>query len=551
MAEFDYIIIGAGSAGCVLADRLSKDGRSTVLVLEAGGSDRNFWIRMPIGYGRTFYDPRINWMFEAEPCAQTGGRRSYWPRGKVVGGSGSINALIYCRGLPGDFADWESLGATGWDWDTVRTHYEAIETRIDENGRASGTGPLHVTDVRREIHPSNRHYFAMAREMGLPITDDCNGEQPEGITHYRITTRRARRWSSADAFLRPALKRPNVTLVTHALVERVVIAGGQARGVSALLPTGRAEFSARSEIIISAGAVNSPKLLQLSGIGPGALLREFGIDPVFENENVGGNLQDHLGINYYYKATEPTLNSMLAPWWGKLWHGARYVLTRRGPLGLSVNQCGGFVRSRPGLERPDQQIYLNPVTYTTTPEGRRSVVNPDPFPGFILSFQPARPTSRGRIDIRSNDVMEAPRIVPNYLSTAKDLEDVIAGGRLIQRMARTRAIRAFAREAMAPDIEGMGDDGILEDFRQRCGTVFHPVSTCRMGESPATAVLDPELRVFGVRGLRVADASAFPCITSGNTNAPTIMLAHRAAELIMRDRETGPISVQHRPEACS
>ncbi|HLS19819.1 MAG TPA: GMC family oxidoreductase N-terminal domain-containing protein, partial [Paracoccaceae bacterium] len=236
MAEFDYIIIGAGSAGCVLAERLSKDGNSTVLVLEAGGSDRNFWIRMPIGYGRTFFDPRINWMFEAEPCSQTGGRRSYWPRGKVVGGSGSINALIYCRGLPGDFADWEALGATGWGWETVRAHYEAIETRIDENGQASGTGPLHVTNVRREIHPSNRHYFAMAREMGLPITDDCNGEQPEWITHYRITTRRSRRWSSADAFLRPSLKRTNVTLVTDALVERILIADGQARGVSAILP---------------------------------------------------------------------------------------------------------------------------------------------------------------------------------------------------------------------------------------------------------------------------------------------------------------------------
>ena len=544
MAEFDYIIVGAGSAGCVLADQLSKDGTSTVLVLEAGGSDRSFWIRTPIGYGRTFFDPRINWMYETEVDPNTGSRTSYWPRGKVVGGSGSINALIYCRGMPGDFADWEKLGATGWGWDAARAHYEAIETRIDEDGNASGGGPLYVTNVKREIHPCNRHYFAMAREMGLPVTEDCNGPNPEGVTHYRITTKGGRRWSSADAFLKPALKRRNVRLVTNAMVERIDMRGGRAAGVSVLLAGGRQQFRARKEVIVSAGAVNSPKLLQMSGIGPGELLSGMGIEIVRDNANVGGNLQDHLGINYYYKATEPTLNSMLSPWWGKLFQGMRYVLFRRGPLGLSVNQCGGFVRSRAGLDRPDQQLYLNPVTYTTSPSNKREIINPDPFAGFILSFQPSRPSSRGRIDIRSKDPAAAPRIVPNYLSTQQDLDDVVAGGRLIQRMARTAAIRAFTREAMAPDIEHLDDGAILEDFRQRCGSVFHPVSTCRMGRSEATAVVGPDLKVFGVEGLRVADASAFPNITSGNTNAPTIMLAHRAASLILQDRPRGPVSIQ-------
>ncbi|MGE0241730.1 MAG: GMC family oxidoreductase, partial [Parvibaculaceae bacterium] len=345
MAEFDFIVVGAGSAGCVLAEQLSKDGASTVLVLEAGGSDRSFWIRMPIGYGRTFADPRVNWMYETDADPATGARKSYWPRGKVVGGSSSINALIYCRGLPGDFADWETLGATGWGWDEVRSHYEAVESRIGEDGAISGTGPLYVSDVRREIHPCNRHYFAMAREMGLPVTEDCNGPTPEGVTHYRITTKDGCRWSAADAFLRPALKRRNVTLLTEALVERVVITQGRATGVCVLLSSGRQQFQARKDVIVCAGAVNSPKLLQLSGIGPGKLLRALGIDIVRANDNVGGNLQDHLGISYFYKATEPTLNSMLSPWWGKLLQGARYVLTRRGPLGLSVNQCGGFVRS--------------------------------------------------------------------------------------------------------------------------------------------------------------------------------------------------------------
>ena len=540
LTEFDYIIVGAGSAGCVLADKLSKDGTSTVLVLEAGGSDNNFWIKTPIGYGRTFYDPKINWKYEAEADPNTGSRKSYWPRGKVVGGSGSINALVYCRGLPHDFEDWQNLGATGWGWDEVLAHYQEIETRVNEDGSTSGEGPLYVNNVRKEIHSCNRHYFAMAEEMGFPITDDCNGPNPEGVTHYRITTKNARRWSSADAFLRPALKRTNVTLLTGAMVERVIIVNGQAKGVSALLPSGRMQFDVRREVIVSAGSVNSPKLLQMSGIGPGGLLSELGIEVVRNNANVGGNLQDHLGIEYFYKATEPTLNSMLSPWWGKLFHGMRYVLARRGPLGLSVNQCGGFVRSDPAFDRPDQQLYLNPVTYTTAPSDTQPVINPDPFDGFVLSFQPTRPSSRGRIDIQSPEVSVAPRITPNYLSTQKDLDDVVAGGRLIQRMARTPAMRAFTKEVMAPDIEQFDDEAILEDFRQRCGTVFHPVSTCRMGPSDATAVVGPDLKVFGITGLRVADASAFPNITSGNTNAPTIMLAHRAASLIVQDRRRRP-----------
>lgn len=533
MDTFDYIIVGAGSAGCVLADRLSAGGSNRVLVLEAGGSDSSFWIRTPIGYGRTFFDPRINWMYRTEPDPQTDGRVSYWPRGKVIGGSSSINALIYCRGLPADFADWQAAGATGWGWGDVRPHYEALESRILADGTVEGNGPLFVSDVRNETHPSNRHYFAMAEELGFPVTDDCNGDAPEGVTCYRITTRRGKRWSAADAFLKPALARPNVTLIKNGLVERILVNGRRAVGVSVRTASGVQTFKAVKEVIVSAGAVNSPKLLQLSGVGPGHLLQRLGIPVVMANDNVGANLQDHLGINYYYKATEPTLNSMLSPWWGKVLQGARYLLTRHGPLSLSVNQCGGFLRSREGLDRPDQQLYLNPVTYTTSPADKRPIINPDPFPGFILSFQPAQPTSRGTIEVKSTKPEDAPRIVPNYLSTAKDLEDVVAGGQLIQRMARTDAMRRFMKEAIAPDILTLDDDGILEDFRKRCGSVFHPVSTCRMAANASSGVTDNQLRVFGIEALRVIDASSFPSITSGNTNAPTIMLAHRAADLIL------------------
>ncbi len=534
MDEFDFIVVGAGSAGCVLADRLTENGRYSVLLLEAGGSDMNPWIKMPAGYGKTFYDPAVNWRFEAEPDPGTGGRKSYWPRGKVVGGSGSINALVYFRGLPGDFDDWRDAGATGWGWDDVRPHFEAIERPVDTMGRARGAGPLAVRDVSDQIHRANRHFFAAGGELGVPINDDYLESTAEGIFVYRINTSKGMRCSSADAFLRPALKRRNLKLVTRALVNRVLFENGRAARIEYSRGGQTVSARARREIVLSAGSVSSPGILQRSGIGPGRLLQDMGLPVIHENANVGGNLQDHLAISYYYKATEPTLNNVLSPWWGKALCGLRYVLTRKGPLSLSVNQSGGFLRSDPGRARPDQQIYFNPVTYTTTRAGTRTVINPDPFPGFIISFQPARPTSRGRIDIRSPNPADAPAIRPNYLATDQDCRDVVAGGRLIQSFVRTAAMRRLIQEAMPPDLAGMDDAGILADFRERCGTVYHPVSTCAMGPDPTRAVVDPLLRVFGVEGLRVVDASVFPNVTSGNTNAPTMMVAHRAAAMILK-----------------
>jgi choline dehydrogenase len=291
---------------------------------------------------------------------------------------------------------------------------------------------------------------------------------------------------------------------------------------------------ARRELILSAGAVGSPQLLQLSGVGPGELLQRLGIPVVVANENVGANLQDHLAITYYYKSTGRTLNNELAPWWGKAWAGLRYLFQGQGPLGLSVNQCGGFVRSAATAPRPDLQLYFAPLTYVSTQKpGRRQVINPDPWPGFLISFQPARPTSRGRIDIRSPDPGTPPRISPNYLATTKDLEDIVAGGRLLQALMRTRALQRLAREAIPPDLGRLDDDGLVADFRERAGSVFHPVSTCRMARSPDEGVVDAALRVFGAIGLRVVDASAFPQLTTGNTNAPTMMLAHKAADAIL------------------
>ena len=326
--EFDYIVVGAGSAGCVLADRLSADGKTTVLVLEAGGHDRRLWINMPIGYGKTFYDERVNWKFEAEPDPQLKNRRIYFPRGKVVGGSSSINAMVYCRGLPGDFDDWAAMGNTGWSWDEVRPVYESFERRVDADGATTlNGGALFVSDVRKQLHPMERHFFAGALQAGLPFTEDFNGTQPEGVGRYQINTWKGMRWSGADAFLRPALRRGKVQLHTKAMAERVLFEGRRAVGVAYRRGGAAHTARARCAVVLSAGAIQSPQLLQLSGVGPAGLLQKHGIPVVLAQEQVGANLQDHLAMSYYYKATEPTLNNVLSSCWGKLRVGAQYLIT--------------------------------------------------------------------------------------------------------------------------------------------------------------------------------------------------------------------------------
>jgi len=533
VTEFDYIIVGAGSAGCVLADRLSADGRTRVLVLEAGGSDARLWIKLPIGYGRTFADPAVNWRYQTEASPGLDGRSMYWPRGRVVGGSSSINALVYCRGMPVDFDDWHRMGNTGWSWDEVLPFFERSERRVDSQGGVRGTGALDIKDVSPFLHATREHWFAAARELALPATEDFNGPQPEGVGCYQVTIRDGRRWSAADAFLRPALRRSNLVLQTGAWVSRVLIEQGRAVGVEYRHDGATRRVRAQREVILSGGAVNSPQLLQLSGVGPGPLLQSMGIPVCVDNPAVGANLQDHLAVSYSFKATQPTLNDELHSPFAKLIAGMRYVLARKGPLSLSVNQFGGFLRADPTAERPDVQVYFNPVTYGAGDANRRRI-DVDPFPGFILCFQPTRPTSRGRIEIAGPDYRRAPRIQPNYLATTKDLRDAINGGILMQQIARTRAMRSLIREPIAPALEPMTPDQLLADFRARAATVYHPVSTCRMGPSAADSVVDPSLRVYGVERLRVVDASVFPTVTSANTNAPTLMVAQKAASLILQ-----------------
>lgn len=538
MTEFDFIIVGAGSAGCVLANRLSASGRHSVLLLEAGGSDRRPWLRVPIGYGMSFYNPAVNWMYRTEPDPGLAGRQGYWPRGKVLGGSSSINAMVFVRGQPEDFDAWAAAGNPGWGWSDVLPWFRKLE---DFSGGANALrgagGPMAVTDVARAAHPLCQSYLQAAREAGLQVLDDLNGAQVEGAGIYQITTRHGWRASASSAYLHPALHRPNLALRARARATRIAFDGARASGVQYLLGGHAYEAHARREVIVCAGAVNTPQLLLLSGVGPAAQLQALGLPVQRDSPQVGRNLQDHLCIDYLYRARVPTLNNALGPWHAKLWAGLQFALARRGPLALSVNQGGGFVRSHAQAPRPDLQLYFSPLSYLRARPGKRELMRPDPYPGFLLGAQPCRPVSRGQIRLRSADPLATPLIEPGSLQAQEDRTDMLRAARFLRRFAAMPALRAVIDTELLPGPAVQSDAEIEEDVRQRASTVFHPVATCRMGPDPATAVLDARLRVHGVQGLRVIDASAFPAITSGNTNAPTLMLAEKGAALVMQDHE--------------
>ncbi len=536
--EFDYVIVGAGSAGCVLANRLSANGKHSVLVLEAGGSDRRFWIQTPIGYGKTFYDPAVNWMYTTEPDPGINQRQSYWPRGKVLGGSSSINAMVYIRGQADDYDDWRDLGNPGWGWQDVLPYFRKSETWSGGAGEyRGGDGPLHVSDVSAQHHPICRRFFDAAHELGIGFNPDFNGETQEGVGYYQITTQGGRRMSAARAYLHPALKRPNCTVFTYARTTRIEFDGRCAQAVEFDRGGERQRVRARREIILSAGSINSPQLLQLSGVGAGATLQKFGIETIVDLPGVGRNLQDHLDCCYYYRSKIPTLNNQISPWWGKLLAGIQYLLFRNGLLSLSINQAGGFVKSHPSRPRPNIQTYFNPMSYTTAPAGKRPLMRPDPYPGFVNSIGQIRPLSRGFLSIDSPDPFAAVKIHPNYLSDDEDVTQMLEGVRLLRRLAQCEALREIIDAEVTPGPGVQSDEELIADIRERSSTVFHPTSTCMMGPRQNGAVVDPQCRVYGTEGLRVVDASIFPTVISGNTNAPAMMVAEKAADLILQQRE--------------
>ena len=535
MHQYDYVIVGAGSAGSALASRLSESGKFTVCLLEAGGSDKKFWVQMPLGYGKVFHDPSVNWRYMTEPEPNLDNQSVYWPRGKVLGGSSSINAMVWVRGHKRDYEEWDSV-APGWGWNNVQKIFKRMESWDGVPNISRGTnGPQAVHDVSQDVHPLTISYLKAASQTGIKTNPDYNGPNMEGATCYQISTKGGIRASAARSYLWASGKRQNLDIQKKAQVIRVIFEGKRAVGVKYIQKGQIKTVHARAEVILSGGAINSPQLLQLSGIGPGELLQRYNIDIVHESHHVGKNLQDHLGSDIYYRANVPTLNQELHPMIGKLRAGLKYILTRKGPLSLSLNQGGGFIQLDPNASGPDLQLYFSPVSYTRAPAGVRPLMNPDPFPGFLMGFNPCKPTSVGNLQICSNDPMLPPKIHSNYLDTEYDKKMMIEGIQLIRRIANAPALNSIIKDELAPGNNIKSEADIAKYIRQKAWSVFHPCSTCRMGSDPNISVVDPKLRVYGVENLRVADASIFPTIPTGNINAPSIMVGEYASEIILED----------------
>jgi choline dehydrogenase len=527
--SFDYVIVGAGSAGCVLANRLSEDGRHTVLLLEAGPRDTYPWIHIPIGYAKTMFHPVLNWGFYTEPEPTMNGRKVYWPRGRTLGGSSAINGLIVIRGQRADYDGWAASGNAGWRYADVLPWFRKLENNVRGASEYHGAdGPLWASDIGAP-HPLVEAMIAGACELGIPRNDDFNGATQEGAGYYQLSTRRGRRCSTAVAYLNPARTRPNLRVETNAHATRVLVEDRRATGVTYLQAGVEHTAFARREVILCAGALQSPQLLQLSGIGPPALLQPLGIPVQHALEGVGENLQDHLQARVIFRCTQPiTTNDALRTWHGKRKIGLDYLLTRSGPMAVGINQGGIFARAMSDATRPDVQFHF--ATLSSDMAG--SPVHE--FPGFTMSVCHLRPTSRGTVRIRSADPFEPPAMQPHYLSTPEDRATLIAGIRLARTLAATQAMRPYVESEYRPGAAAVSDDDLLEFAKNTGGTIFHPSGTTRMGAaSDPMAVVDPELRVHGVERLRVVDCGVMPTLVSGNTNVPVVMIAEKAAAAIL------------------
>jgi len=530
---YDFIVLGAGSAGCAVAGRLSESGRYRVLLLEAGPRDTNPWIHVPLGYTKVFTDPKVNWMFESEPEPTLNNRTLYQPRGKVLGGTSSINGTVYMRGTPADYDQWRQSGCEGWDWDNVLPFFKKAENQQRGPSDLHGSGgPLHVSDIPHEW-PLAKAAIEAAVQAGIPRNDDFNGPRQEGAGFYQFTVNNSRRWSSARAYLGAARGRDNLTVTTEALVMRLLFEGTRAVGVEYRTPAGPATARAGREIVVSGGAFGSPQILLLSGLGPAEHLRAMDIPVVRDIQGVGENLQDHFNTYMSWRCTQAaTLNELATSAVRRVLAGAQYVLTRSGPLTGTGIYAGAFVRSDPRFENPDLQI--NMFSWSTA-ERKRSGIVAHPFPAFTLSPVHLRPEGRGTVRLKAPDPQAPPAIRFNMFRTEYDAAALLYGVRLCRRIVAQPALAPYVVAEVVPG-PAVGDDdaALLDDVRARGVANLHPVGTCRMGHGP-DAVVDPRLRVHGIAGLRVADASIMPTIVAGNTNAPSIMIGEKCAAMMLED----------------
>ena len=534
MVEADYVIVGAGSAGCVLANRLSADPSNRVVLLEAGGPDRNPWIHIPVGYFKTMHHPALDWCYRTEPDPGLNGRSIDWPRGKVLGGSSSLNGLLYVRGQPQDYDRWAQMGNPGWGWDDVLPLFKRSENqeRGADDYHGAG-GPLSVSNMRLQ-RPICDAWVAAAQAAGYPFNPDYNGADQEGVGYFQLTTRNGRRCSSAVAFLNPAKSRPNLTIITKAPANRILFDGRRATGVEYRHASGKlVQVKANREVILSSGAIGSPQILMVSGIGAADELTKQGIEVRHDLPMVGKNLQDHLQARLVFKCNEPTLNDEVRSLFNQARIAAKYALFRAGPMTMAASLAVGFMRTGDHVDTPDIQFHVQPWSADSPGEGVH------PFSAFTMSVCQLRPESRGEVRLVSSDPSVYPELHPNYLSTETDCRTIVEGVKIARRIARHAPLSGKISEEFRPkgslDIDDY--EGTLDWARSNSVSIYHPTGTCKMGPDD-DAVVDPRLRVKGVEGLRVADCSIMPEIVSGNTNAPAIMIGEKASDLILEDQRS-------------
>ena len=529
LGTFDYVVVGAGSAGCVLANRLSADPKKRVALLEAGGKDDYIWIHIPVGYLYTQNNPRTDWCFKTEEEPGLGGRALAYPRGRVLGGCSSINGMIYMRGQAADYDAWRQMGNAGWGWDDVLPYFKRSEDQVrgpDDLHGAGGEWRVEEMRLSWEILDAFRD---AAAQVGIPKTDDFNRGDNTGCGYFQVNQKKGVRWNTAKAFLHPVKNRSNLTVFTHAQVERLILEGRRVTGVDLHRDGEPATIKAEREVILAAGAVGSPHLLELSGIGRPQQLQELGLPVAHELEGVGENLQDHLQVRLIYRVQNTvTLNQMVHTWWGKAKMGLQYALLKRGPLTMAPSQLGAFAKSDESYATPNLEYHVQPLSLDKFGDPLHD------FPAFTASVCNLRPESRGSIHAKTPDFRDAPAIRPNYLSAEGDRRVAADAIRLTRRIAKAPALQPYLPEEYKPGSEIDGDEALAKAAGEIGTTIFHPVGTCRMGDDER-AVVDPRLKVRGLAGLRIADASVMPTITSGNTNSPTIMIAEKASEMILED----------------
>lgn len=533
---FDYIIVGAGSAGCVLAGNLSASGKYSVLLLEAGPDLNGFWIKTPLGYGHSIFNDAVNWMYAGEPEAGLGGRCIQVPRGKIVGGSSSINAMVYMRGTKADYDEWEHDGHPDWAWDKVLSSYKTIENHCIRDTWHGQAGPLQVNSRADVAHPICDAFLEAGQQSQLPRNNDFNGECIDGLGYYHHTICSAgKRMSAARGWLEPARRRPNFRLEPNAQAVRLEVDGRKVSGVVYRQDDKLFTVKARCEVVLACGAINTPQLLMVSGIGPGAALHDMGLAVHHELPAVGQHMQDHFAYDMHFRSRVPTMNQQIGSWHGKLRAGLQYYLFGSGPLSSGTTHAGGFMKSAPWRDKSNLQLYFSPLTRDLQPGEPGRMAQADPYAAFSIGVCNTRPKSRGDVSLRSQDMRDAPLIRFNFLDDPDDLAEMIEGARALRTLADTPALQRIIEREYLPGPDVNSDEELDRDIRARGYSIYHPCSTCRMGTEKTRSVVDSRLKIHGMDGVRIADASVMPFVLTGNLNGPSMMIGQRASEIILAD----------------